>query len=314
MLGAMKDTTRDRLARLDRAARPAAGAVREQAEQLHALRAELAGVGEAAAAAHQMARTADDHALELRDLVVSLHHRMEALEELVLTVAAHVGAVDRRNVDYDRWTAQIVQRTLGPADSAVDVGAHSGLILRTILEAAPEGRHLAFEPLPHLAEGLRRDFPGVEVHEVALADAEGEVEFHHVTTNPSYSGLRARELDGPEEVEVIRVRTARLDDVVDPELPVRLLKVDVEGGELGVLRGAPRLLARRRPVTVFELGRGAAGAYGTTAGDVFDLFAGHDMAVSRLDAHLAGEAPLSRDELDHHYATGDQYYFVAHPA
>lgn len=310
----MKDSTRERLRLLDRALRPGAAARRAQAQvaaegndRLAELRDELARTQAAAEGARAEAATA-------RELASGLHARLDAVDGLLIDLAAAAGVIDRRNVDYDRWTAQIVLRTLGPTDSAVDVGAHSGAILRAILAAAPEGRHLAFEPIPELAAGLRRDFPGVEVHEVALSDREGEAEFHHVVGNPSFSGLQRRSDVAAGDVAPLRVRTARLDDLVDPDLPVRLLKIDVEGGEVGVLRGAPELLARCRPVVVFELGQQASGSYGVGPVEVHELFSGLGMAVSLLDAYLEGRPPLSRAELEQQYETGENYYFVAHPA
>src|ERR1039458_8342772 len=87
----------------------------------------------------------------------------------------------------------VMKQILHADSNAIDVGAHRGTILRHIVELAPQGHHFAVEPLPVFAGGLRRRFPGVEVLEVAMADKRGEATFHHIVTNPSYSGLSFRE-------------------------------------------------------------------------------------------------------------------------
>ncbi|WCO65821.1 FkbM family methyltransferase [Iamia majanohamensis] len=245
-------------------------------------------------------------------LIDGLGARTDALEATVGDVAAATGVVDRRNADYDTWTGAIITQALGPGSVGVDVGAHSGLIFEAIRAAAPDARHWAFEPIPELAAHLRATYPDAEVHQLALSDTDGTTSFHHVTSNPSYSGILERDYTGPEEVALIEVEMARMDDVVPDDVAVSFIKIDVEGGELGVLRGASRILREHRPVVVFEFGPGAADHYGTTPHDVFAFFAEHGMSVGLLDRYLRGEAPLTEEELTRHYE-GIDFYFVAYP-
>ena len=223
--------------------------------------------------------------------------------------------VDDRNARYDRETVEIIGRVLVGDAVGLDIGANEGAILAHLLAAAPEGAHHAFEPIPALAAGLRDRFPTVAVHEVALSDASGAAEFHHVVSNPGYSGLRRRRYDRPDEqVVVTEVRTARLDDEVDPATPVRLVKVDVEGGELGVFRGGLGLLSRQRPYVIFEHGLGAADHYGTRPEVVFDLLTGEvGLNVTLMERWLVGGADLTRDEFVDEFAVCRNYYFLAYP-
>jgi FkbM family methyltransferase len=217
------------------------------------------------------------------------------------------------NALYDEQTEQVLRRILRPGDSCLDVGANEGTILRTIVARAPAGRHHAFEPIPELAEALRSRFPGVSVHEVALAAASGSTTFHHVVSNPSYSGLRERRYDRDgEEVSLITVESARLDDVVGPQRPIRAIKVDVEGGEEGVLRGGLETIARCRPYVIFEHGLGAADHYGTTPETIHDLLSGCGLRVTLQARWLAGEPDLSADEFVDEFASGRNYYFLAY--
>jgi len=214
---------------------------------------------------------------------------------------------------YDEWTRQIARRVLRPGLIGIDVGAHAGDMLGPMVEAAPDDRHIAIEPIPSLAAELRKNFPTVSVHELALAAAAGaDVSFHHVTSNPGYSGLRERRYDRENEtVELTTVRTARLDDLVPEDAHVAMIKIDVEGGELGVLQGATKTL-EARPVVVFEHGLGAADHYGTTPDDIWSVFADASMRVSLLQAYLEGGPTLTAAGFGEQFHSGQNYYFVAH--
>jgi FkbM family methyltransferase len=220
-----------------------------------------------------------------------------------------------RNARYDLETAEVMTRVLAAESNCLDVGAHQGAILQIILAHADRGHHVAFEPLPHLAAALRRDFPQVEVCELALSDTTGGTTFEHVVTNPAYSGLRRRRyVRAAEEIRTITVRTARLDDLVPHDRPIALVKIDVEGGELQVLRGGLATLTRCRPFVVFEHGKGAADYYGTTPAAVYDLLVAQcGLRVSLMERWLAGARPFTRSEFIEHFERGRDFYFLAHP-
>ena len=107
------------------------------------------------------------------------------------------------NPVYDQLTSAIIRGYVHPWTIAIDVGANIGGIVAELVEHQPRARHLAFEPIPHLADQVRTAYPSVSVHEVALsAESGGEVEFHHVRDLPDYSGLKARTYpDGVGDVE-----------------------------------------------------------------------------------------------------------------
>lgn len=206
--------------------------------------------------------------------------------------------------------ARVLATVLTETSSCVDVGAHQGGILAQMVRLAPRGRHFAFEPLPRLAAALRARFPAVTVHELALSDGAGEATFQHVVDDPGYSGFRRRtyELAHP-RIETLTVRTARLDDLLPPDLGIHFVKVDVEGAELEVFRGALRTLRRWRPYVAFEHGRGAADHYGTTPEMVHDLLEECGLSIFALD----GAGPYGRAEFTAVFQAGARWNFLARP-
>lgn len=222
------------------------------------------------------------------------------------------------NALYDRQTGEVIRRVLGSASCGVDIGCHRGDILRLMLDAAPGGRHYAFEPLPDLYNYLIGEFgglPNVTIKSVALSDKAERTTFQHVVTNPGYSGLKQRRYDRDNEkiVEIV-VDTERLDNVIPDDVSVDFIKIDVEGGEYQVLKGAENLLRRCSPVIVFEHGLGSADRYGTTPEMVFDFLQSVGLDCFLMTAWLDGEGRLSRDEFGRQFRTGENYYFLAAPS
>jgi FkbM family methyltransferase len=220
-------------------------------------------------------------------------------------VESKAGKRDRRD---NEALKLLISAALGPGGSAIDIGANEGRVLEDIVRVAPAGRHIAYEPLPHLADDLRRRFPAVDVRCAALADEQGEAEFNFVRSNAGYSGLRERTYPGKEEIEKIRVRIERLDDDLPKGFVPSLIKIDVEGAEGGVLKGAIELIERHKPVVAFEHGKGAAPAYGTTPGDIYTLLV--ERAGLRI-FDMDGGGRYSRDQLEHAFELGTFWNFFA---
>lgn len=184
-----------------------------------------------------------------------------------------------------------------------------------MLRLAPEGHHYAFEPIPYFYKELVKNFPEIEIYDLALSDTKSESSFQFVTTNPGYSGLKRRRYDRSEEtIEQIIVKTDRLDGIIPENVPIDFIKIDVEGGELGVFQGAVGTIVRNRPLIVFEHGLGAANFYETTPDRIYDLLTGTcSLQVSLMCDWLAGKDPLERLEFFNQFYSKANCYFLAHP-
>jgi FkbM family methyltransferase len=187
-----------------------------------------------------------------------------------------------------------MRRLLGRHSRCIDVGAHLGSQLSLFLRLAPQGRHLAFEPVPRKAAWLRRKFPEVEVHETALGARSGEVSFFVNTSRPGYSGLHEHHQVGDHR-QKITVAQLRLDEVVG-QRRFDFIKIDVEGAELSVLEGASALLDRCRPAVLFESTATALAAARVTPGQIHDFLVGrHRYQIYLPRALVTGGRPLGRD-------------------
>jgi FkbM family methyltransferase len=216
---------------------------------------------------------------------------------------------DRMDVEHMR---RLLAFVLSPDACCVDVGAHRGAILQELVRVAPRGRHIAFEPLPHLAEMLRSMFPDVDVRTAALSDHPGETSFTQVRgIAEGCSGFSAVTVP-PEyasDIEEIQVKLEVLDDLLPPGYRMGLLKIDVEGAEEQVLRGAVRTLKRDRPTVILEHSFAAANAYGTEPADIYGLLC--DEAGLRI-FDLDGNGPYDRHEFELASHAGERVNYAAH--
>lgn len=219
---------------------------------------------------------------------------------------------DMRRVLRDEHAMRVALATALRHDgNAIDVGANQGDTLELILAVAPAGQHIAYEPIPGLAADLVARYPGVDVRNAACSDEAGNAEFTHVLNAPAMSGLRQRE-DLPShagEVERIPVRLDKLDDALPEGYVPALIKIDVEGAELLVMRGAAETLARHRPFVIFEHGIGGADLYGSKPGEVFDLLSSAGLRIFDLE----GDGPYTRDGFEAVFAE-PIWNFLAAPA
>jgi FkbM family methyltransferase len=228
------------------------------------------------------------------------------LEPHLKRAAAAFDPMSRRiNRDHEHLTV-VLATALGRDSCCIDIGAHAGDVLAEMVRCAPDGKHIAFEPLPAFAERLRTAYPDVDVRNVALSDKSGTAQFSYVPDAPEQSGLVERDAAGSQTIDVeMQTLDAALPDGYVP----RLVKIDVEGAEVQVLQGARETIARHRPIVVFEHGLGGADRYGHGPHDVYELLVTEaGLRIYDID----GKGPYSAAEFEAVF-TQPLWNFVARP-
>jgi FkbM family methyltransferase len=200
----------------------------------------------------------------------------------------------------ERLTRHFV-RLLRRGDCVIDVGANVGYFSLVAAElVGPEGSVHAFEPAPQVLPLLQENArlnpqANLQVHGAAVTDRSGQTRFYAAPRGRSgYSSIRDL---GEQTSGVSSVPTVALDALLDEFPPVRLVKIDVEGAELCVLRGMRRLIARDRPFLIVELDDGFLRELGADAGQVCTLLRETGYELERIVA-AGGLQPITEPPQD----------------
>jgi len=151
----------------------------------------------------------------------------------------------------------MLSTVVAPGDWVVDVGANVGFYTKRLAElVGPEGRVLAFEPVPESFMLLTSNLETCRLTNVTLFNAAvSETTGVMGMSIPEYSDIRERNyyqahLTAPADSE-LRILTISLDSIQIPTR-VRLIKIDAEGHEYSVLKGMQKILLRDRPILIVE--------------------------------------------------------------
>lgn len=161
------------------------------------------------------------------------------------------GMLVEKAVPYEFAMLQAMESCLRADDLVLDVGANIGN--HTLYLAAVAGlRVVAFEPNPELCVPLRQAISlngldgRVTLHEVGVGASEGNA--HFAERKPENIGGQSLTLDDSDAAPISVISL----DALDLEDKVRAIKVDVEGMELSVLKGAVNLISRDKPYLFIE--------------------------------------------------------------
>jgi len=189
--------------------------------------------------------------------------------------------------DYEPETWSLLRSEVRQGDAVADIGCYIGMYTIALARyVGPPGRVYAFEPneancaetLNHLKLNQVED--RVELVHAAVGDKDGEVFFNGSTGIQGHISLKAD--DESSLIPCLRLDTFLADRSLD------VLKIDVEGYEEFVLRGATALLnsPERKPRTIFiEVHPYAWPELNCTSDSLIDLLEGHGYQIQDLDGY-----------------------------
>lgn len=175
--------------------------------------------------------------------------------EIRVNIGETIGSTIWRTGVHDLPVLESLWRLIDPGDGCVDVGANIGLMTNLMaFRSGTGGRVYSLEPHPMLFEELKANvacwsrqagFAEIQAVEAAATLCEGEVDFEVPDGFEWNRGTGRLQDPSDGKKAALRVRAVRLDGLIQ-DSRVGVMKVDVEGHELGVLQGCGCLLERQR--------------------------------------------------------------------
>jgi len=150
----------------------------------------------------------------------------------------------------------VIRRHIRSGDIVCDIGANKGSFILWLSRWCAGGRVVAFEPQPEFARRLAdvcraMRLDNVRVEAKAVYSHSGDQELFVPAGHSPGASLTHRAAEAT-SFTTLSVPVVALDDYFDANDKITLLKIDVEGAELGLLKGAERILRQHAPLLVFE--------------------------------------------------------------
>jgi len=169
---------------------------------------------------------------------------------------------------YEENEIQILEELIKKKDVCLDIGGNIGIYSIFMAKKAFQGKVIAFEPIPInrniiALNASLNEIKNIEIRDCVLSDISGSIEFS-ISEDSAYSSLKAT--NRKEEAYSFVVQSKTLDELFTKEnKKVDIVKIDVEGAELLVLKGGKGLFSdiNLRPrILLLELSSKNAATYG----------------------------------------------------
>ena len=170
-----------------------------------------------------------------------------------------IGSAIFRMGVYDLCVSEVLWRLLDQGETAVDAGANIGHMTSVMAKrVTSSGKVLSFEPHPHVFHeffsnvALWMNIPNVgpiELYKMGLSKDNGIATLHTTSgfaRNRGTASLEASDDETAKDGIAHSISIGRLDDILDENVFIGVMKIDVEGHEINLLQVACHLLTEHR--------------------------------------------------------------------
>ena len=206
---------------------------------------------------------------------------------------------------YEKIELDILERLSAISSSFVDVGANLGLYSCIAANKMPSGgKVIAFEPVPENLGYLRRNLElnkqtsQITIEEQAVGQARGTIQIYLLEGSTCRHSPSAKNVFN--STTSITAPVISLDEYVQrklPARPIKMIKIDVEGYEVAVLRGAHKTLREDKPTLFIEFVPENLLNCGFSPDEFLDLIFEIYDEVFLIDEPRATVRPCRKDDL-----------------
>jgi len=187
-------------------------------------------------------------------------------------------------------------------DFVIDIGANIGETLLNFAKVNSTGHCLGFEPVPYIFEKLKHNiglnnFKNITIENLAISDIEEDLSFYFPTNNNSGGISLSKSNEKADQI----VKAITLDSYVEDKKldSIDFIKIDVEGFEYNVLKGAKQTIIKYRPKMFIELGNNILLRQGSSSQQVVKFLESYSYQITNVNTQAI---VLSTDNfIDSHF-------------
>ncbi|HRN93192.1 MAG TPA: FkbM family methyltransferase [Chitinophagales bacterium] len=159
---------------------------------------------------------------------------------------------------YEKGTVSVMENFLQPIDNFIDVGANIGFVSLAAAKFCSQGKVFSFEANPDtfkiLEENIRlNNFKNIQPYSMGLGSEKSVLKIFPNTLKNNRGGASMVQSDLNKDEVGVEVAIDKLDNVLDGNTTISMMKIDVEGFEMEVLKGATALLSSKNaPALIVE--------------------------------------------------------------
>ncbi len=203
--------------------------------------------------------------------------------ELDLSLNSDIGMYMNRCIPNEKGLETILKAIVTSSDVFYDIGSNQGYYV--FLMAPVVSKVYGFEPNLLLYNRLVRTVAKnsfankISIFNCGVGSTDSKLKFHHNLSDHTLGNFRSKPAD---EGYLVEVRS--LDAIVTEDLnPPTIIKIDVEGFELHVLKGAMRTIAQFTPLIFLEWSDSFAREVGFVFSDLISMFNSKDWVILRIE-------------------------------